>query len=140
MSAVILAVFEDYEAAERVRVTLVPEETLARALFEGCDLIGALERLRVDHCDADEDYAAKVVGEHAHQRQERVATQTAADLDDDCGNTKACKRMADVGFGGMAGPDEDLHTAWRNRLAREGKLNAEGGSVADLVLGRAESH
>ena len=66
--------------------------------------------------------------------------QTAADLDDDCGNTKACKRMADVGFGGMAGPDEDLRTAWRNRLAREGKLNAENGSVADLVLGRAESH
>ena len=38
------------------------------------------------------------------------------------------------------GPDEDLRTAWRNRLAREGKLNAENGSVADLVLGRAESH
>jgi hypothetical protein len=66
--------------------------------------------------------------------------QTAADLDDDCGSAKSCKRMADVGFGGMAGPDEDLRTAWRNRLAREGKLNAEGGSVADLVLGRAESH
>jgi hypothetical protein len=48
--------------------------------------------------------------------------------------------MADVGFAGMAGPDEDLRTAWRNRLAREGKLNAEGGSVADLVLGQAESH
>jgi hypothetical protein len=66
--------------------------------------------------------------------------QTAADLDDDCGDTKTCKRMADVGFGGMAGPDEDLRTAWRNRLAREGKLNAEGSSVADLVLGQAESH
>jgi hypothetical protein len=66
--------------------------------------------------------------------------QTAADLGDDCGDTKTCKRMADVGFGGMAGPDEDLRTAWRNRLAREGKLNAENGSVADLVLGRAESH
>lgn len=66
--------------------------------------------------------------------------QTAADLDDDCDNAKTCKRMADVGFGGMAGPDEDLRTAWRNRLAREGKLNAEGSSVADLVLGRAESH
>jgi hypothetical protein len=66
--------------------------------------------------------------------------QTAADLDDDCGDTKTCKRMAEVGFGGMAGPDEDLRTAWRSRLAREGKLNAENGSVADLVLGRAESH
>ncbi len=65
--------------------------------------------------------------------------QTAADLDD-CGDTKGCKRMADVGFGGMAGPDEDLRTAWRNRLAREGKLSADGGSVADLVLGPAEGH
>jgi hypothetical protein len=66
--------------------------------------------------------------------------QTAADLDDDCGNTKACKKMADVGFGGLAGPEEDLRTAWRNKLAREGKLNSEGRSVADLVLGPAEGH
>jgi hypothetical protein len=66
--------------------------------------------------------------------------QTAADLDDDCGNTKACKKMADVGFGGLAGPEEDLRTAWRNKLAREGKLNSEGRSVADLVLRPAEGH
>lgn len=66
--------------------------------------------------------------------------QTAADLDEDCGTTKSCKRMAEVGFGGMAGPEEDLRTAWRSRLAREGKLNAEGSSVADLVLGPAEDH
>jgi hypothetical protein len=65
--------------------------------------------------------------------------QTAADLDEDCG-TKTCKRMADVGFGGMAGPDDDLRTAWRSRLAREGKLNAGGRSIADLVLGPAEDH
>ena len=43
--------------------------------------------------------------------------------------------MADVGFDGMAGPDEDLRAAWRTKLEREGKLNAEGGSVRDLVLG-----
>jgi hypothetical protein len=67
------------------------------------------------------------------------AQQTAADLDDDCGNTKTCKKMADVGFGGMAGPDEDLRSAWRNQLAREGKLNTGGSSVADLVL-PAEDH
>jgi hypothetical protein len=40
----------------------------------------------------------------------------------------------------MAGPEEDLRTAWRNRLAREGKLNADSGTVADLVLGQAEGH
>ena len=66
--------------------------------------------------------------------------QTAADLDDDCGNAKACKKMADVGFGGLAGPDGDLRSAWRNQLAREGKLNTGGSSVADLVLGPAEDH
>ena len=66
--------------------------------------------------------------------------QTAADLDDDCGTTRTCKKMADVGFGGLAGPDEDLRSAWRNQLAREGKLNTGGGSVADLVLGPVEGH
>ena len=66
--------------------------------------------------------------------------QTAADLDDDGGTTKTCKKMADVGFGGLAGPDEDLRSAWRNKLAREGKLNSGGGSVADLVLGPDEGH
>ncbi len=65
--------------------------------------------------------------------------QTAADLDDDCG-TKTCKKMADVGFGGMAGPDGDLRSAWRNQLAREGKLSTGGSSIADLVLGPDEGH
>ena len=65
--------------------------------------------------------------------------QTRAELDEACGNTKSCKKMADVGFDGLASADEDLRTAWRARLEREGKLNAEGGSVRDLVLGPAES-
>jgi hypothetical protein len=59
--------------------------------------------------------------------------QTSADLDD-C-DTRACKRMADVNFDGLAAEDEDLRTAWRSRLAREGKLNPAGGTVADLVRG-----
>jgi hypothetical protein len=65
--------------------------------------------------------------------------QTSADLDDDCGTTKSCKRMADVGFDGMADADGDLRTAWRARLEREGKLNPGAASVRDLVLGSAES-
>jgi hypothetical protein len=64
--------------------------------------------------------------------------QTSADLDEDCGPTKACKKMADVGFDGLAGDDDDLRAAWRNRLQREGKLNEETGSIRDLVLGSAE--
>jgi hypothetical protein len=61
--------------------------------------------------------------------------QTSADLDD-C-DTRACKRMADVNFDGLAAEDEDLRTAWRSRLAREGKLDPAGGTVADLVRGES---
>jgi len=63
--------------------------------------------------------------------------QTSADLDD-VGSAKSCKRMADVGFGEVDGGDGDVRAAWRDRLEREGKLNP-GNSVADLVLGPAES-
>jgi hypothetical protein len=64
--------------------------------------------------------------------------QTSADLAEHGGHGKSCKRMANVGFDGMSGDDEDLRTAWRDRLQREGKLT-EGGSVRDLVLGPSES-
>jgi hypothetical protein len=60
--------------------------------------------------------------------------QTSVDLDDTSGHGKSCKRMADVGFGGSSGDDEDLRAAWRARLEREGKLRP-GGSLRDLVLG-----
>ena len=63
--------------------------------------------------------------------------QTSADLDE-TGAGKSCKRMADVGFGDLDGADGDLRAAWRDRLEREGKLNPEGGSLADLILGPAE--
>jgi hypothetical protein len=75
--------------------------------------------------------------------------QNTADLDEACGHTKACKNMKHVGFHGFAGEPSaeegenapvgsDLRAAWRARLEREGKLNAESGSVRDLVLGSAE--
>lgn len=59
--------------------------------------------------------------------------QTSADLDDP-GDTKACKRMANVGFGDIDGGEVDVRAAWRARLEREGKLKP-GASIADLVLG-----
>jgi len=62
--------------------------------------------------------------------------QSVADLDEATGKT--CKRMANVGFHDMAEDDADLRAAWRDRLQRDGKLNPEGGSVADLVLGPAK--
>ena len=70
--------------------------------------------------------------------------QTSADLADpdkqshSHGHGRACQRMANVGFDGMSGDDEDLRAAWRNTLEREGKLDIEGGSVKDLVFGSAD--
>jgi hypothetical protein len=64
--------------------------------------------------------------------------QTSADLDEACGTTRSCKKMADVGFDGMAGADGDLRAAWQDRLRREGKLDPQADSIRDLVLGSAE--
>jgi hypothetical protein len=72
----------------------------------------------------------------------RSQGQTAGDLDDESGEKKSCKRMADagVGFDDFAAGEEDLTSAWRSRLEREGKLNRSGASIRDLVLGPAETH
>lgn len=57
------------------------------------------------------------------------------EVDDDVSPTKACRNMVDVTFDGMAEPGSDLTAAWKDRLAREGKLSDSGGSIRDLVLG-----
>ncbi len=75
--------------------------------------------------------------------------QTSADIDEACGNTKPCKSMQGVGFQGLADEDEDqnqanqavgnnLRSAWKTKLEREGKLSPEAGSVRDLVFGSSE--
>ena len=69
--------------------------------------------------------------ERARADQPRTSTRPPA-------HGKSCKRMANVGFEDMAEDDADLRAAWRDRLQREGKLNPEGGSLADLILGPAE--
>lgn len=58
-------------------------------------------------------------------------------IDDDCGPTRVCRNARDFSFEGIAEDGEDLPTAWRNRLAREGKLDGEAGSLRDLVFGGA---
>jgi len=80
----------------------------------------------------------------------RAQGQTSADLDEACGNTKACKNMEAVGFQGLADDVEtptkaspsvgnNLRAAWKTKLEREGKLSSgESGSVRDLVFGPAE--
>jgi hypothetical protein len=60
---------------------------------------------------------------------------SGADLDEDGGPTKSCKNMREVTFDGFAEPGTDLTEAWRERLAREGKLKPSSGSVRDLVFG-----
>jgi hypothetical protein len=64
--------------------------------------------------------------------------RAVAEFDDECGPTKTCRNMRDFTFDGMAEPGADLGAAWRERLRREGKLPATGGSVRDLVLGPRE--
>jgi hypothetical protein len=64
--------------------------------------------------------------------------QAAADLADEAGAAKSCKRMSDVGFEDFAAEAADLTAAWRATLEREGKLQAAAGSVRDLVLGPAQ--
>jgi hypothetical protein len=44
---------------------------------------------------------------------------------------KTCRNMRQVGLDGWAGPGTDQGAAWRQTLAREGKLGA--GSLADLL-------
>jgi hypothetical protein len=67
--------------------------------------------------------------------------QTAREVEEACDTGRACRKMADVGFDGLAEQDgvfepdgAELRTAWRTQLAREGKLNPGATSVRDLVL------
>jgi hypothetical protein len=69
----------------------------------------------------------------------RSQGQGLSDLDDADGSQKSCKKMADVGFDDFGAGEADLVAAWRAKLEREGKLADSGGSVRDLVLGRADS-
>lgn len=61
-----------------------------------------------------------------------------AEFDEECGPAKVCRNMRDFSFDDMAEPGTDLSTAWREKLRREGKLGASGGSIRDLVLSPRE--
>jgi hypothetical protein len=56
-------------------------------------------------------------------------------LDEECSPTKQCRNMRDMTFDGFGAEGTDIRTAWRERLAREGKLDTSGGTIRDLVLG-----
>lgn len=61
-----------------------------------------------------------------------------SELDADCSPTKPCRNMVGVTFDGYAEEGADIGSAWRAKLAREGKLSAPGASIRDLVLGPDE--
>ena len=56
-----------------------------------------------------------------------------SEVDEEYGPVKPCRNMNDVGFDGFGVSGSDVKEAWRERLAREGKLGS--GSVRDLVDG-----
>lgn len=60
------------------------------------------------------------------------------ELDEECGPTKVCRNMREVNFEAanfQSGSDTgaDLGTAWRAKLAREGKITAGSTSLGDLI-------
>jgi hypothetical protein len=63
----------------------------------------------------------------------RSQGQDTSDLDEDCNNSAACKKLekAGVGFGGAN--EEDRAMSWKARLESEGK--AGGTSLGAFVLG-----
>ncbi len=63
----------------------------------------------------------------------------ASTLDEDCNPNRICRNARDFGFDGFAEEGGDVAAAWRETLAREGKLNTSGDSIRDLVLGSPTS-
>lgn len=56
------------------------------------------------------------------------------ELDEECNPNKVCRNMKEVSFEGFGDEGGDVASAWKAKLAREGKL-ATGNTIADLVLG-----
>jgi len=54
-----------------------------------------------------------------------------SEVDEEGVPVKPCRNMKDVSFDGFGVPGSDLKDAWRERLAREGKLGS--GSIRDLI-------
>ncbi len=63
------------------------------------------------------------------------ADTEAIGLDEDCNPNRVCRNARAFGFDGFAEEGGDVPAAWRETLAREGKLNASGNSIRDLVFG-----
>lgn len=60
-------------------------------------------------------------------------------FDEECSPTRVCRNAREFSFEGIAADGGDLKAAWRDRLEREGKFDASGGSLRDLVFGQGSS-
>ena len=63
------------------------------------------------------------------------ADTEASSLDEDCNPNRVCRNARAFSFDGFAEEGDDVPAAWRETLAREGKLNTSGDSIRDLVFG-----
>ncbi len=63
------------------------------------------------------------------------ADAAESSLHEDCNPNRVCRNAREFSFDGFAEEGGDVPAAWRETLAREGKLNTSGDSIRDLVLG-----
>ncbi len=61
-------------------------------------------------------------------------SEQLVELDEECNPNKVCRNMKEVSFEGFGDEGTDVASAWKAKLAREGKLNT-GNTIADLVFG-----
>ena len=57
-------------------------------------------------------------------------------VDEDCNPNRVCRNARAFDFEGFAENGGDVQKAWRETLARGGKLDGSAESIRDLVLGR----
>jgi hypothetical protein len=67
----------------------------------------------------------------------RAADEEPREQDDGPDAAKVCRNMVGVSFEGMVSDGTDLRTAWRAKLADEGKLGES--NLHDLIFGKQES-
>lgn len=65
----------------------------------------------------------------------QVGDDDGSDVETLAGNSATCRNLKDVTFEDMVAQGTDLRTAWREQLARDGKLNTSAETIGDIVAG-----
>ena len=66
----------------------------------------------------------------------QVGDDEGSDVEELSANSTVCRNLKGVSFEDMVGQGVDLRTAWREQLARDGKLDTSAGTIGDIVAGR----